>query len=132
MDRYIRVIRDVQGKTEEGLLDWKAVSGGKYWKGVINPDRVIRAYYVEYGLAGGKEYVLLFVERRLESYDDYGDTFERIAYELHVLDHEGELVLPLYEGVVDRDDLIRLASLIEEHNDRAKSFFAAFDGNTAA
>jgi hypothetical protein len=131
MDRYERIIHDVQQKTEEGAVQWKVVTPGLHGRVLMSPDRVVRACRADYRLAQ-KNYTLLFVERRVDRYGESAEPLELTAFELLVLDKDGEIVIPLYDGLVDFDDLAKLAGLIAERNDRAKEFFAAFDGTSAA
>ena len=130
MDRYDRIIHDVQRRTAEESIRWKVINAERY-SVVLNPYRVLRALTADYPV-GSKTYTLLFIERKVEIHGDYGDSTEGYGFELFILDEDREVVLSLYEGVVDRDDLLRLSGLIEEHNDRAKDFFAAFDESGAA
>ena len=67
------------------------------------------------------------MERKEDFHDDFGDASETYGFELFILDEDGQLVLPLYAGVVDRDDLLRLSGLIDENNDRIKDLFDAVD-----
>ena len=132
MDRYDRILNDVRQKTAEEILDWKLVHADRYSDLVLNPLRVIRAFAADYPI-GKKNYDLLFIERKIDNHDDLGDFLsETYGFELFVLDEDRQIVLNLYEGVVDRDDLLRLSGLIEEHNDRARKFFEAFDQSGAA
>ena len=131
MDRYDRIIRDVQVKTEEEALQWKLVNVEVYAGQVFNTHRVLRAFTAEYFI-GKMSYTLLFVERKVDHHDDLYDSSEGSGFELLILDKDHQIVLSLYDGVVDRDDLLRLAGLIDEHNDRVKDFFAAFDESGAA
>ena len=128
MDRYDRVIRDVQQKTDEDLLRWEVVRPESHSKILMNADHVLRAYRADYGV-GGKSYVLLFVERKVDRDDEFGFGYPigGSSFELFIVEEDGEIVLRLFDGAVDRDDLTKLAGLIEEHNDRVKGFFAAFD-----
>ncbi len=132
MLRYGAVIGDIVQKTRDEMIEWKLVKHDFYSQFLLNPHRVIRAYKAPYNLAK-KEYELLFVERRAPSYDDFDDSGESYEYELFVLDrHDGEVVLSLYNGVVDRDQLLVLSGLIESHNDRVQSFFEAFNQSEEA
>jgi hypothetical protein len=131
MDRYDRIIRDVQERTDEDRLSWSVVNPARYEKVLVNPHRIIRAFTASYTL-GLKVYNLLFVARRNEVHDESGDLIEGRVFELLVLDVAGDIVLQLYDGIVDRDDLWRLSSLIDEHNDKAKGFFAAFEETDVA
>jgi hypothetical protein len=97
----------------------------------LNASRVIRAFTADYPV-GTKQYTLLFVERRIDLHDEFGESAESYGYELFVLDRDGQIVLSLYDGVVDRDDPLRLAGLIDEQNDRVKDFFEAFGEPGAA
>jgi hypothetical protein len=131
MDRYDRIIRDVQEKTDDEIIRWKVVNADRYSDVLLNTYRVIRAFTAEYRV-GKREYVLLFVERRVDFHDELGDSTEGYGFELFILDEGGQIVFSLYDGVVDRDDLLKLSGLIDEHNDRVKDFFDAFDEPGAA
>jgi hypothetical protein len=131
MDRYDRIIRDIQQRTDDEAIHWKVVNVDRYSSVLMNTFRVIRAFAADYPV-GEKKYDLLFVERKVDYHDDFGDSTEGYGFELVVLDEDGQLVLSLYEGVVDRDDLLKLSGLIDEHNDRVKGFFEAFDRPGAA
>ncbi len=131
MDRYDRIVRDIQQKTDDEAIHWKVVNADRYSSVLMNPFRVIRAFTADYPI-GGKKYDLLFVERKVDYHDDFGDLAEGYGFDLFILDEEGQIVLSLYEGVVDRDDLLKLSGLIDEHNDRVKDFFEAFDEAGAA
>lgn len=132
MDRYEQIIFDVLRKTEQENLLWKVVNPERYDSALLNTDRVIRAFTAGY-IVGKREYTLLFVERKVvDTHDEFGYVTERYGFELFVLDEDGQIVLALYPGVVDRDDLLRLSGLIDEHNDRARAFFEAFDEHGVA
>ena len=131
MDRYDRIIRDIRQKTDDEIIRWKVVNADRYSDVLLNTYRVLRAFAADY-LIGEKTYKLLFVERKIDFHDELGDSTEAYGFELFVLDEDGQIVLSLYEGVVDRDDLLRLSGLIDEHNDRVKNFFDAFDESGAA
>ncbi len=130
MDRYDRIIRDIQQKTDEEIIRWAAVTAGRYSEVLLNPSRVIRAFSAAYPV-GQKTYELLFVERRVDFHNEFDYTTEVYGFELLVLDHNREIVLSLRDGVVERDDLLRLSGLIDAHNDRVKEFFGAFEESEA-
>jgi hypothetical protein len=131
MDRYDRIILDIQQKTDEEVIYWKVVNADRYSSVVMNTFRVIRAFTADYTV-GEKKYDLLFVERKVDYHDDFGDSTEGYGFELFILDEDVQIVLSLYDGVVDRDDLLKLSGLIDAHNDRVKNFFEAFDEAGAA
>src|SRR3954447_22054518 len=112
MDRYDRIIRDVQQKTDDESIQWKVVDPDRYSSVMLNIWRVLRAFTADYPV-GKKDYVLLFVEKKVEYHDDFGGSTEGYDFELFVLDEDGQIVLSLYEGLVDRDDLLRLSGLID-------------------
>jgi hypothetical protein len=126
MDRYEQIIRDIQRKTEERLIQWKAVQAEIYSYVLLNSNRVLRSFEAEYPV-GGKPYSLLFVERRIDHHDEFGGPMEARDLRVFVLDDRGRTVVSLYDGVVDRDDLLRLSGLVDENNDLTKTFFDAFD-----
>lgn len=128
MDRYERIIRDIWTKTKESDLNWVVVPVSQVERFLGNPSEVLRAFEAHYNLKG-KAYELLFAERRTEVLDEYDRSFERFSYRLLVLGHDGEIVLDLFEGLVDREDLLRLAAEISDRNDRAREFFDAFDAS---
>lgn len=131
MDRYDRIIRDIQQKTDDEVIQWSVVDAERFSNVLMNAFRVIRAFKAAYPV-GAKRFDLLFVEKKVDFHEPYADSTEGFGFELFVLDADGQIVLPLYEGVVDRDDLLKLSGLIEGHNDRVKSFFEAFDESGAA
>ncbi len=126
MDRYDRIIRDIQSRTAQESLRWKVLRPLQYPLVVTNLDRVLRAFEGNYVLKG-REYRLAFVEKRVDVHDEFNNNIESRGYELFVLDEEGLVVLPIYPGLVDRRDLLKLAGLIDAHNDLARDFFRAFD-----
>jgi hypothetical protein len=131
MDRFDCIIRDIQQKTDDETIRWKAVSAERYSGVVLNTARVIRAFSADYRVAN-KEYELVFIERKIDYHDDFSFLTEGRGFELFVLGDGGQLVLSLFDGVVDRDDLLRLAGLIDAHNELVKQFFDAFDEPGAA
>ncbi len=132
MDQYDRIIDDVRRKTDDEVVRWKVVNADRHSDILLNSYRVVRAFHADYTV-GVNKYDLLFVQRKINPDDDFGDYSEGYAFELFVLDDDdGEIVFTLREGVVDRDDLLRLSGSIEAHNDRAKRFFEAFDQSGAA
>lgn len=126
MDRYDRIIRDVQQKTDDEIIHWTVVNADRYSDVILNSFKVIRAFSAAYPV-GQRQYELLFVERRVDQHDDFGYSTEGHGFELFILDEDRQIVLSLFDGVVDRDDLLRLSGLIDEHNDRVKQFFSAFE-----
>jgi hypothetical protein len=131
MDQYDRVIRDIQQKTNDGVLRWSAMPPSKLRELSVYAPRLISAYRADYPLES-RNYELLFLERAVDPFDDFDGVSERTVLEVCVLGGEGELVLKLYGGVVETKDLIRLASLIEGYNEQVKGFFEAFDRANAA
>src|SRR5690349_16956983 len=99
MDRYERIISDVRQKTKDEIIHWKVAAAGRYADVVLNTFRVIRAFTADY-LVGRKTYELLFVERKVEFHDDFGDSAEGYGFELFILDEDRQIVLSHYEGVV--------------------------------
>jgi hypothetical protein len=126
MDRYDRILSDIRVRTEEGRLQWKFSRIGSFSDLVVNSDRVVRAFVADYAL-GDHVYTLLFVERINEYHDDFGGAFQRVAFEIYIVDADRDLVLLLRDGLVDRDELAQLAAEIAESNDKAESFFRAFE-----
>ncbi len=131
MDRYDRIIRDIQQKTDSEVIRWKVVSSDQHAGILLNAFQIVRTFAADYPI-GKRTYDLLFVERKVDFQDEFGDSTEGYGFELLVLDEDRQIVLSLYEGVVDRDDLLKLSGLIDAHNDRVKNFFEAFDGSGAA
>ncbi len=131
MDQYDRIIRDVQQKTDDEDVRWKVVNAEFYSGVLLNTDRVLRAFTADYAV-GKKIYLLLFVEKKTKYPNDFGYMGEGYGFELFVLDQDRQIVLSLFDGVVERDDLLKLSGLIDAHNDRAREFFEAFDESGAA
>lgn len=133
MDRYDQVIHDVKQKTGDRAIRWGVVPPHRLADAPNYAGRVVSAYRGDYRL-GEATFHLLFVERKIDSYlDDFGGgPIERSDFDLLVLGAEDEIVLRLYDGLVDRQDLLELAGLIESHNDQTEGFFAAFERANAA
>ena len=130
MDKYERVIRDIQGKTRDRHVKWIVVNPSGYEKVLTNPNQVRRLNRADYNLRGRK-YELCFVEKIIPAEDDFGGYYESLNFQLLILDEDGEIVFTIHSGVVERDDLLKLAGLIDENNDRTQEFFAAFDETTS-
>src|SRR5579875_3310974 len=127
MDQFDRVIRDIQQKTASDVLRWRIVPPSKLHELAVYARRLVSAHRAEYHL-GSEKYELFFVEREVDSFDDFtSEMGVRNIPEVFVLGREGEIVLRLYSGVVEGKDLIRLASLIEGHNEQVTEFFDAFE-----
>jgi hypothetical protein len=127
MDRYDHVIRDIQEQTEAGALRWQSVPPLTYQGYPLDSNRASRVYYTQYSL-GDKQYGLAFVEAKAAHFDeDTESTSGRRVFEVVVLGLDGVALLRLYEGAVDREDLSKLAALIEERDDRVSGFFDAFE-----
>ncbi len=130
MDRYDRTIHDVQRKTDEKIMHWKMVRSDRHSNILVNARRVIRLFEADYSV-GPNKYLLLFVERKTDFRDELGDLNEGYGFELFVLDSDGQIMVSLYDGVVERDDLLKLSWLIDAYNDRTPEFLAAFDESGA-
>ena len=75
------------------------------------------------------EYDLVFVEKKTPTIDENDIQFERLGYELNVLNDDGDLLIPMYDGLVDREDLFRLAAAISDNCSDANEFFNSYLGN---
>jgi len=132
MDRYDRFILDILRKTEARELDWRVVPPGEISHAVLNPDRILRAYLADYPLQG-RNYRLYFIEKRVEFLNEFAGPYrEVLGFEVVVLDVDEAIVLTLYNGVVEAEDLWKLSSLIKACNDRAEVLLSAFDDTDAA
>lgn len=126
MDRYDRLIHDILAKTENHVLDWDVTAVGFYETAVLNAHRLIRAYRTTYVL-GEQKYTLLFLESKVDRFDDFGGLHEGRGFELLILGEDKVPVFNLYDGVVELEDLVKLSSLLQDHNIQAKRFFAEFE-----
>ena len=122
MDRYEATLARITDETDRGALRWEAAFPSTHERVVLNPDRVVRCFAADLS-AGGKTFPLLYVERKESRFDEFDAPQETLSRELLVLDGDGRLVLPIYEGLVDREDLIRLAAAISDTNAAAEDFF---------
>jgi hypothetical protein len=130
MDKYEATLARVIDATSSGVLVWEPVGQARYADVVVNADRVVRAYQAELELKE-KRFPLVFVEKRTPWYDEFDKPAERMEFELHVLDKSRHLVLSLYDGVVERRDLQRLAASIKQSSGSAKEFFEALQAAEA-
>ena len=126
MDRYDRILADVLEKNAGDRLKWVAAPTSTHADVVLNAHRILRCYLAEYDL-GDRKYELLFLVKKEEQYDPvFGDLFETREYELLVLQGK-TVVLSLIDGIVERDQLLELASYLRTHNSQTTDFFAAFE-----
>jgi hypothetical protein len=114
-------------KTVNESIGWEVVSPYRYERIIANPDAVVRAYESRLDLKG-KAYPVLTVEKKNWAHDDYGQEFERLDIEVYVMNSDYNLIFPIYEGLVDRDDLLKLISAISDTSDQSKEFFDAISG----
>jgi hypothetical protein len=124
MDKYDATLRRVYTETCEGRLQWEAVAPTSYGQIVLNADRAIRAVRTEMPLKD-KRFPLLFVEKKELRHDAYGEPYDALVHELFVLDANHNLLLPLYDGLVDRKELSALAAAIFDESAEARAFFEA-------
>src|SRR5438094_157481 len=100
MDRYDRLIRDVQQKTENESIRWEVVNAGLYKKILLNIDTVVRAFTAEYPV-GNRKYTLLLTVGKKHILNEYLPSTDAYNPELFILDIDGQVVLSLYDGLVD-------------------------------
>jgi hypothetical protein len=125
-DKYERTLWRVIDATESEQLHWEAVSPASCPDFVTNADKVVRAYDSELALRD-TSFPLLFVEKKITLHDDYAEPYETLAFELYVLDQSRRMIFSIYDGLVDRDDLARLAAAVSDSSDAARHFFQALD-----
>ncbi len=131
MERYDRLMNDVEGKTSAGMIRWVDARKDPLPDIVPNTRRMIRAFRAPYDLAQ-RQYALLFVEWKTWYDDGYGGETEGRDRRLYVLDAAGDVVLEIDDRLADAHDLARLGATIVETSDRTKEFFAALDASGAA
>jgi hypothetical protein len=114
-------------KTDSEVIDWKVVSSDQHSGILLNAFQVVRTFAADYPI-GKRKYELLFVERKADFQDEFGDSTEGYGFELLIMDEDQQIVLSLDEGVVDRDDQLKLSGLIvvapacdERRNARSRS-----------
>ena len=131
MDRYDRIMADLIAKTEDGSLRWK-VFNHRDLQGVLPViDGVRRVFIAVYSL-GNAGYRLFFVESRLKRIGDFGTVSEVPDYEIYIVNSNDEVAQILIDGLVERDDLLRLSGAIDAYNEQAQEFFDAFDRSGVA
>ena len=128
MDKYDQTMRKVIAGTQDNEIKWKSASPNPYHRIITNVDMVVRCFTAKMTIKDS-EYDLVFVEKKTFAMDENGIQFEKLGYELNVLNDGGELVVPIYEGLVDREDLFRLASVVSDSNADANDFFDALLGD---
>ena len=131
LEKYDQALFRIEDETTSGRLNWTLAGPGSYRDLVVNPERVLRCLTAELELAG-KRFPLLFVEKKDPRHGEFGDMYEAVVHELLVLDAAGRLIVPLYDGVVDRNDLARLGDLIADSSGAAREFFGSLLGTEAA
>jgi hypothetical protein len=133
MDRYDRLMNDILEKTAAGALRWTVMARQDYDQALAIPDGVRRIFRADY-LLGDQSYRLCFVKSRTKRFGDFGAVHEVSEIEIHVLNQDNRVALVLVDvdGLVERDDLLRLSGLIDANNEQTREFFEAFDRSGAA
>lgn len=127
-DQYEQTLQRLVIETEEGMLKWETVRPSIYERIIANVDTVVRAFKTQLKLKE-KVYHVVVVEKKDFTNDHFGSYFERLSFEVYVLNHKEEFIFPIYEGLVDRDDLLRLIGAISDASDQTREFFEAFGGD---
>lgn len=121
-DKYDQTLSLISNGTRDQSIRWELTSPSHYRDFILNADHVRRAFRASWEV-GEKSFTIVFVEKRHRQHDEYGESFESIQEELFIIDQQNQLVLQLFDGLVDRDDLHRLGEEILDSNHVTREFF---------
>jgi hypothetical protein len=126
MDRYEQIIRDIIEKTQTQAITWQVVTTSDLPETIRGRSQIRRCYKADY-IVGQHPYNSYFVEIAIKSNIGYSSDVEERVFILYIMDFAGNAILfELNGSLVEREDLNRLAGLIEVYNDQARRFFDAF------
>lgn len=120
MNKYEKLFFEILLKTKDETLKWRQIRKQSNSELVFNPSLIWRQFSADF-VRDGATFTLLLVEKKHED-PDYDFAYEKYSLELLVID-EGELVATISDSIIERTDMIALASLIESKSDKAKKLF---------
>jgi hypothetical protein len=121
MNKYELLFNEIMQKTRNEKLKWKQLKRNANSELIFSANLVFRQFSAAFEREGA-EFELLLIEKKYED-PDYDYVYDKYRPELLVIDDDGELIITLTDSVIERNDLIRLADLVETKTDRANKLF---------
>lgn len=121
MNKYEKLFVEILKKTKDGSLHWKQLRRHANSELIFNANHVFRQFSASFE-RGDETYVLFLIEKK---YSDPAFDFEFDKYrpEILIVDEHGELVTTLTDSVIELQDMIRLADLVEASSDKSANLF---------
>ncbi|UQN37164.1 hypothetical protein MTR80_05535 [Alcaligenes aquatilis] len=120
MNKYEKLFSEIYSQTKAGTLKWKQLRRQANSDLIFNQNFVWRQFAAEFE-RGENIFTIILVEKKYED-PDFDSPYEKYYPELLIIDG-GELVSMISDSVIEKNDLIRLANLVEMKSDKAKRLF---------
>lgn len=121
MNKYEKLFEDIAKQTRAGSLKWKQLRRHANSDVIFSASLVFRQFSADFERSGN-QFKLLLVEKKYED-PEFDFAYDKYRPELLVIDEDGELVVTLSDSVIERNDLTRLADMVETHSDKASKLF---------
>lgn len=114
-------ISSLTKKTRGDILEWEALSTGKYSGYIFDSSRVIKLFKTEY-----KDKDILLVEKKIPVYnEDYEEYFDQSFIEVYVISETG-LELIIDDSSASEDLLQNLLRSVSERANKISEFIDEF------
>ncbi len=120
MNKYEQLFSELLLLTKNDDLRWKQLKKHQNAELIFNPQLVWRQYSSELE-RGGNIFTVILVEKKCED-PEMDFAYEKYIPELLIID-DGELIATLNDSVIEKRDMINLASLVETKSDKARKLF---------
>ncbi|MGC4077986.1 MAG: hypothetical protein QM702_13345 [Rubrivivax sp.] len=121
MNKYEALFDEILRKTRNGKLHWKQIRRGSNAELIFNPNLVYRQFATNFERSGN-QFKLLLLEKKFDD-PEHDFVYEKYLPEILVVDEDGELIATLSDSLIERSEMIRLASLVETKSDKASKLF---------
>ena len=124
MDKYEKLLKDLVEKTNGDKIQWEIISAEKYQRFLFNSQYIYQIYEADYILKQQK-YTAVLSRRKYPDDDEFGYN-DGYSVDIMILKNN-KIIFTLTQNHVDRDDLLDLASTVEEINTDTEEFFTKLD-----
>jgi len=120
MNKYEKLFSEILSLTKNGDLRWKQLKRHQNSELIFNPNLIWRQYSGELE-RDGNTFTIILVEKKCED-PEFDFAYEKYIPELLIVD-DGELIATINDSVIEKNDMINLANLVETKSDKAKKLF---------
>jgi len=120
MNKYEQIFNEIVNQTKSGNLKWKQLKRYVNSDLIFNPNLIWRQFSTDFE-RGGHPFTILLVEKKYED-PEFDFAFEKYTPELLVID-DGELVATINDSIIEKNDMLQLANLVETKSDKAQKLF---------